>query len=69
MVYVNKMNGKGLVAGIIVWIPLAFFTVSQFTCVETNSCGMDNLFSACVIAVGMLGPAYLVALLVSDFFR
>lgn len=62
----SKMNNKGYIAGAITWLLVTGFAVSRFDCLNYNRCGGDDIFLAAVMGIGMIGPAYIVALLFSN---
>jgi hypothetical protein len=64
-----KLNGKGLIAGIVVWVGIMIYTINQTACLKTNTCDGDDLFLTAVLAIGMLAPAWIVAIVVSGMFE
>lgn len=65
----SKLNVKGLLAGVVVWIAIMGYAVTQFACLKLNQCGGGDIFIAAVLGIGMIAPGYLVALLVSDISK
>lgn len=62
----KDISGKGYIAGFITWIVIMIFTVTQASCLKTESCGGIDLLLFAIIGLGMLGPAWLVANFVSS---
>ena len=62
----NKINGKGLIVGIIVWFLIMGYTINQSECLKYKQCDGDDLFLVSIIGIGMIGPSYIVSLLVSS---
>lgn len=44
------------------------YATTQNACLETNSCGGDDLFLFAIIGIGMLAPAWFVASFVSNIW-
>ena len=65
----KKINTFGLICGAIVWLCIMFYASTQITCMKTNSCGGDDMLSFALIGIGMLGPAYITALISSMVFK
>ena len=64
----DKFTGTGLVAGTITWLACIGITITQLACLKTDSCGGGDFFVFALIGIGMLAPAWIVAMLVSDIF-
>ena len=60
-----KINGPGLAVGLVVWLILAGFMVSRSHCLTANSCGADDLMLSAILGIGMIGPVWIVAGIVS----
>ena len=68
----NKMeikNTKGRVAGVAAWIIFLLLSISSSACLKGSVCGGWDLLVQSIIAVGMLGPAWIIGCLVSDLFE
>jgi len=65
----NNINGGGIVAGIITWLCIMWYATTQSYCLRTDTCGSGDMFLFAIIGVGMLVPAWLVAMLVSPLFE
>lgn len=67
----NKMeikNTKGRIAGVISWIIFMLWGISETACLKGGACGGWDLLLQSIIAVGMLGPSWIIGSLVSEFF-
>lgn len=65
----KEINGKGQIVGAIAWFVLVFYAANEGECVLYESCGSWDLVLFALISIGFLAPAYLLAILVSDFFK
>ena len=62
-------NTKGRVAGVVAWMIFLLWGISDLACLKASICGGWDLLLWSMISVGMLGPAWIVACLVSEFFE
>lgn len=53
----NKLTGKGWIAGIITWLAIIWYATTQMACLKTKTCDGEDLFLFAIISVGMLVPA------------
>lgn len=60
-----RFTGVGIIAGIIAWFGFCIYQANQGACLRNSSCDADDLVMFGVIAVGMIAPAAIVALVVS----
>ena len=60
-----KIDGKGLVAGVLVWLPLMAMISTVMACVESRSGGSEDFFLYGLNGIGMLAPSYFVAAIFS----
>jgi len=65
----NRITGKGMVAGIITWLIIIWYSTTRMACLKTKTCDGDDLLLFAVLSVGMLVPAGFVAFLVSEIFK
>lgn len=65
----NKITGKGWIAGIISWLAIILYATTRMACLKTKTCDGDDLFIFAIISVGMLVPAGIVAFLVSEILK
>ena len=65
----DDINGGGIFCGFVTWILLMFAMSSSSACIDSNSCDGGDLILAAMIGVGMLGPAWIVALLASPLWK
>jgi hypothetical protein len=65
----GKVNGPGLIAGIISWLVIMWYAASQSECLNTKSCDGGNLVLFAIIGIGMLAPSWIFASIVSIFFE
>jgi hypothetical protein len=63
----EKINKKGFLAGIVSWVIIIIFAINQGSCVNYHGCDSGDLFLMSIIAVGMIAPAYLIAITISIF--
>lgn len=63
-----KVQTKSLIAGAIAWILLMIYVVNKSTCLDTDSCGAEDLFLTGILAIGMLAPSWFVAGLTTVLF-
>ena len=59
------INTVGLISGIIAWILIMWYATTQSECLRMDSCGAGSLILFAIIGLGMLAPAWLVALFVT----
>lgn len=64
----KDLNTPGVIAGLVAWISINLYAVSQSECLRSNSCGGDDLMISAAIGVGLLAPAWIVALIFSGLF-
>jgi len=64
----KKMHRYGVVAGCIAWFIFCVFQSGEASCVRLGRCDRGDLIVFCVVGIGMMAPAYVVALLVSTYF-
>lgn len=62
----SNIDTKGMVAGGIVWGVLIFLASDLMACSEYRSCDSGDFLLFVIIAVGLLGPSWIVTLLVSS---
>ena len=65
----NKITGKGWIAGIITWLAIIWYATTQMACLKTKTCDGEDLFLFAIISVGLLVPAGLVAFIVSEISK
>ena len=65
----EEINGKGLLAGIVTWLLIVVIASYQADCLRYNGCGRNDLILHAIICVGMLVPAWLVAVMVSSLTK
>lgn len=61
----DKINGKGIVIGAVVWVALVTMVSSSVTCVKLGRCEGVDLLLLVIICAGMFVPAYIATLLFS----
>lgn len=61
----SKIDGKGMIAGIIAWLALMAMMSAGMACVDSRSCGSEDFFMYGLIGIGMMAPSYFVAALLS----
>lgn len=62
-------NTKGFIAGFIAWIIFLLWGLSDSACLKSGVCGGWDLLLWSMISVGMLGPAWIIACMASEFFE
>lgn len=55
----------GLIAGVATWLVLSVFAITQMSCIAASNCGVGHLIGLKAIVLGLILPAYVVALWVS----
>jgi len=65
----KNINMGGIVIGGIAWLSIIWYASTQISCLQTRTCSGDDLIIFAAIGVGMLGPAWLVALISSSMFN
>ena len=65
----EEINGKGMFAGIVAWLLIVVIASYQADCLRYNDCGRNDLILYAIISVGMLAPAWLVAVMVSSLTK
>ena len=65
----DNITGKGWIAGIITWVTIMWYQSKQGACLRTHSCDGGDLFLFAIIGIVMLGPSWLVAMLVSNIWN
>jgi hypothetical protein len=65
----NKFTGRDFAIGVCVWVGCTLFAATETECVKLNTCRAGDMFLFGVIAVGMLGTAYVAMLIFSGVFR
>lgn len=61
-----QITPAGICAAAAAWVVVMFFVASDSACLGTNSCGPDDFVLFAFIGLGMLVPAGIVALVVSE---
>lgn len=61
----SKIDGKGMIAGIIAWLALIAMMSAGMACIDTRSCGSEDFLMYGLIAIGLMAPSYFVAAVVS----
>ena len=64
----ESINGKGAICGIIVWVGMMVWMALGTSCARFNGCGYGDIFLTAILAVGMLVPAFFIAVFLSIFF-
>jgi len=62
---VSKIDGRGMIAGIIAWLVLMAMISAGMACVDSRSCGSEDFFMYGLNGIGMLAPSYFVAAIMS----
>jgi hypothetical protein len=62
-------NTKGKLAGAIAWVIFIFWGINDSACLKAGVCGDWDLLLQSIIAVGMLGPSWIIGCLVSNFLE
>jgi hypothetical protein len=65
----KDLNKGGVITGIIAWFVLINVLSSAISCAETSSCDGGDLILFSVLAVGMVAPAWICAVIASIFFN
>ncbi len=63
-----EINRKGFIAGGIAWLVLVGFLPTAADCAKHANCDAGDLFLHSIVTMGMLAPAWLVAVLTSELF-
>lgn len=61
----SKIDGKGMIAGIIAWLALIAMMSAGMACIDTRSCGSEDFLMYGLIGIGLMAPSYFVAAVVS----
>ena len=61
-----KITPAGIIAAAVSWLVVMFFLASDSPCLPTSSCSADDLVLFAFLGLGMLVPAGIVALAVSE---
>lgn len=61
----SKIDGKGMIAGIIAWLVLMAMMSAGMACIDTRSCGSEDFLMYGLIGIGLMAPSYFVAAVVS----
>ncbi len=62
-------NTKGKVAGVIAWVIFLLWGIKNSACIKAGVCGGWDLLLQSIIAVGMIGPAWIIGCVVSQIFE
>ena len=64
----DKLNTKGFIAGGVCWLALVLLFITQMSCLDNgNNCGGSDFFLFLIGSIGLLAPAYIVAILFSPY--
>lgn len=61
----EKISQLGYVVAGLAWIALVYMMGNSFECVRSHSCSGGDFVLGAICAIGFLGPAYIVAQIVT----
>ena len=65
----NDFTGTDYAIGVAVWIACMIFGVNSMACLKADDCNGGDMFLFGVIAIAMLGPAYMAMLICTGMFK
>ncbi len=64
----EKISSKGKIIGVVGYIGMLIIWANTLPCSDNNSCSSSDILLSIVIAVGLLAPAYIAAVIATEIF-